>query len=88
MSKEFFDCYSEVVKSIVDLSKKRCGEDLGIEVLYRGEPQKYSYISSGLYRFLSDVYDWDALDYVMKNRIIVKSEELIARDIVSVQRRY
>ena len=58
---------------------------MGIEVLYRGEPQKYSYISSGLYRFLSDVYDWDALDYVMKNRIIVKSEELIARDIVSFE---
>ena len=85
MSKEFFDYYLEVVKSIVDLSKKRCGEDLGIEVLYRGEPQKYPYISSGLYRFLSDVYDWDALDYVMKNRIIIKSEELIARDIVSFE---
>ncbi len=85
MNKEFFDCYSEVIKSIVDLSKKRCGEGSGIEVLYRGEPQKYSYISSGLYRFLSDVYKWDELDYVMKNRIIVKSEELIARDIVSFE---
>ena len=85
MSKELFDCYSEVVKNIVTLSKKRYEKDCDIEIFYRGEPEIYSHISSGLYRFLSDVYDWDALNYETKNRIIRRCEEFIAKDIVSFE---
>ena len=32
MSKELFDCYSEVVKNIVTLSKKRYEKDCDIEI--------------------------------------------------------